>query len=110
MARFQLTQLLHHQLGIKGVRMIVVQLAAFLVGHVVVALVVVVLIHHADLMIAEPLFQPPGQGRFAAAGAAGDAQQNNVHRYTILILLTGALQAGIFRVYRVRPTSRPVGV
>ena len=79
LAGAQLLQVLHHQVGVKAVRVVVVELAAFLVGQLVVALVVAVVVDDADFLLAKMLPQPPRQGGLAAAGAAGDADHDGVH-------------------------------
>ena len=70
-------QILHHQLRVEGVGVVVVLLAPLLEGTVL-PLVVVVVMHHADVR-SEPLGQMLGKGGLAGAGASGDADENGVH-------------------------------
>lgn len=77
LAPLQGLQMLDHQIGVKGVRVVVVLAAAFFKGAVL-PLVVVVMMYHADVA-AEPLSQMLGQGGFAGAGAAGHADKNGIH-------------------------------
>ena len=69
----------HHQRGVEAVRVVVVQLAALLIGQFVMALVVAVMVDDADLVYAKVVAQALGQGRFAAAGTTGDVNDNGVH-------------------------------
>ena len=66
-------QILHHQLRVEGVGVVVVLLAPLLEGTVL-PLVVVVVMHHADVR-PEPLGQMLGKGGLAGAGASGDADE-----------------------------------
>ena len=75
----QLLQVIDEQGVVKGVRVVVVQLAALFKGQIVVALVVAVVGDQAHLVLAELLFQPQGKGGFAAAGAACNADDQVVH-------------------------------
>lgn len=77
-AGLQLLQLLDHQIRVKGIGMVVVLLAAHLKGNVL-ALIIVVMMHHADGR-AEVGGQVVRQGGFAAAGAPGDADDHGMHR------------------------------
>ena len=61
-------QILHHQLRVEGVGVVVVLLAPLLEGTVL-PLVVVVVMHHADVR-PEPLGQMLGKGGLARAGAS----------------------------------------
>ena len=54
---------------VEGVRVVVVQLAAFFKGQLVVALVVAVVVENADLVRTKMIPQLFGQGGLAAAGA-----------------------------------------
>ena len=69
--------MLDHQIGVKGVGVVVILAAAFFKGAVL-PLVVVVMMYHADVA-AEPLSQMLGQGGFAGAGAVGHADKNGIH-------------------------------
>ena len=73
-----------HQVGVKGVGMVVI-LAAPLLEGAVLALIIVVMMDHADV-IAEALGQMLGQCGFAGAGAAGDADEDGAHRGPSLVL------------------------
>ena len=57
---------------VESVRVVVVQLAAFFKGQLVVALVVAVVVEKAELVRTKMVPQFFGQGRLAAAGAARD--------------------------------------
>ena len=76
-ATAELVQMEGHQVRFQGIGLIVVELAALLVGHVVVALVVVVVAENRHLSL-KALDQVLHKGRFAAAGAAGNANDKNV--------------------------------
>ena len=77
LAPLQGLQMLDHQIGVEGVRVIVVLLAALLKGAVL-PLVVVVVVYHTDVT-AEAGGQMLRQRGLAAAGAACDADENGVH-------------------------------
>ena len=77
-AGLQLLQLLDHQIRVKGIGVVVVLLAAHLKGDVL-ALIIVVMMHHADGR-AEVGGQVVRQGGFAAAGAPGDTDDHGMHR------------------------------
>ena len=49
-APFQRGQMLHHQVGIKGIRMVVVGAAAFVIGQMILTLVIIVVADYADLV------------------------------------------------------------
>ena len=78
-AGLQLLQMVDQQGVVKGVRVVVVQLAALGEGQLVVALVVAVVGDQAHLVLAEALLQPQGEGGLAAAGTACDANDQIVH-------------------------------
>ena len=69
--------MLDHQVGIKGVWVVVVEGGALLVGEVVVGLVVVVVAQHRQ-RVAKLGLEPLDQGGLAAAGASGDADDENI--------------------------------
>lgn len=73
----QLPELLHHQVGVEGVGMVIVLLAALGKGDIL-PLIVIVMVYHADVC-AEVGGQVLRQGGFAAAGAAGDADDHGLH-------------------------------
>ena len=77
LALLEVLERLHQQVGVEGVGMVVVELGALLIGHVVVRLVVVVVVDDGYLA-AEILDQPPGDGGLAAAGAAGNADDHDI--------------------------------
>ena len=78
----ELTQVLDHQVRLKGVGVVVVELAALLKGEVVMGAVIVVVAQDGDV-VAEALHQIFHQGGLAAAGAARDADdQNVIHSHT----------------------------
>ena len=77
MDALQLFELLHHQIGVKGVGVVVILLAALLKGHIL-PLVVVVMMYHADDG-AEMGGQVLRNSGFAAAGAAGNADDHGIH-------------------------------
>ena len=78
-ACFQLLQVVDQQGVIKGVRVVVVQFAALLKRQLVVALVIAVVGDEADFILPKPLFQPQGQRGLAAAGPAGNADDQIFH-------------------------------
>ena len=78
MAGFQLPELLHHEVGVEGIGVVIILLAALLEGDIL-ALVVVVVVDDADVG-AEMGGQMLREGGFAAAGAAGDADDHGVHK------------------------------
>ena len=61
--------------------MVVVELAPFLIGQVVMPFVIAVVVDDADLVAAEVVAQPLGQGGLAAAGAACNADDDGFHRF-----------------------------
>ena len=73
-----------HQVRLKGVGVVVVLTAADLEGHPRLIPVVVVVVDDPH-RVAEPLFDVLGQGGFAAAGAAGDADKNGVRHGRLLL-------------------------
>ena len=77
LAPLQCLQVGDHQIGVKGVGMVVVLLAPLLKGAIL-PLVVVIVVYHADIA-AEPCGQMLGESGLAAAGAAGDTDKNGVH-------------------------------
>ena len=78
----ELIQMPRHEIGFQGGRFIVVQLAPLLIGQVIVAPVIVVVADDGDIP-GKPLHQVLHQSGFAAAGAPGDANDQNilVHAY-----------------------------
>ena len=84
-ARFQLLQVVDQQGVVKGIRVVVVQLAAFLKRQLVVALVIAVVGDEADFILPKPFFQPQGQRGLAAAGPAGNADDQIFHTPNILL-------------------------
>ena len=78
LARLQLAEVLHHQIGVKRVGMVVVLLAALLKGAVL-TLVVAVMVDDADVVGEMPL-QMRSQRGFAGTGAAGDSDEKSAHR------------------------------
>ena len=84
--RAQLPQVGDHQRRVKAVRVVVVELAALLVGQLVVALVVAVVVENADLVRTKMVPQLFGQGGLAAAGAARDADNDGFHVHSSLYI------------------------
>ena len=80
-ALHQLMEVLDHEVGIEGVRVVVVLAGPLLVGLAHLALIVAVVADDGDI-VAEVLLQVAGQGGLAAAGAAGDADENGIHERT----------------------------
>ena len=74
--------MLDQKVGLQGVGMIVIDLFSLLEGDPVVASVIVVMIDHRHL-VTEGLLDPSGKGGFAAAGAAGYADDD---AFMLLIL------------------------
>ena len=111
----QLPQVGDHQRRVKAVRVVVVQLAALLVGEFVVALVVTVMVDDADLVRTEMIPQLLGQGRLAAAGAACNADDDGFHIHSSLYvqfdLAPGGLIRAVFHAGHVEhPTAGNTGV
>ena len=73
----QLLKIADHALGFKGVGAVIVEAGALLIGEVVVGAVVVVVVDDADA-VAEKLLELLRDGGFPAAGAAGDADGDDV--------------------------------
>ena len=65
-----------HQIGFQGSRLVVVELTPLLVGQIVVAAIVVVVAENGHL-IGKLTDQVVHQGGFSAAGAAGNADDQN---------------------------------
>ena len=77
-ASLQLLQVLNQQIGIKGIGMVIIYPCPFFIGLAYLAFIVIIVADDRDLR-AEMLFQVPGQGGFAGAGAAGDADKDGTH-------------------------------
>ena len=77
-ASLQLLQVLNQQIGIKGIGMVIIYPCPFFIGLAHLAFIVIIVADDRDLR-AEMLFQVPGQGGFAGAGAAGDADKDGTH-------------------------------
>ena len=86
-ALHQRMEVLDHEVGIEGVRMVVVLPGPLLVGLAHLALIVAVVADDGDV-VAEVLLQVAGQGGLAAAGAAGDADENGIHQTLPLVLIS----------------------
>ena len=71
--------MLDHHFGLERLRAVVVELGALLVGEIVVRAVVVVVVDDADL-VAEAPDEIGRERRFSAAGAAGNADDQNVRQ------------------------------
>ena len=69
--------MLDHQVSVEGVGVVVVERGALLVGEVVVGLVVVVVAQHRQ-RVAELGLEALDQRGLAAAGASGDADDQNI--------------------------------
>ena len=80
----QRLQILHHEVGIEGVRVVVVELAALLIGHIGMGLIIVVVVDHADVF-PKVVLEMLGQGGLARAGPAGDADDHGVHASRLLV-------------------------
>ena len=78
-ARLQLPQMLDEQVIIKGIWMVVVQLAALLKGQIVVAFIVTVVGDEAHLVLPETLLEPESQRGLTAARTARNADDQIVH-------------------------------
>ena len=76
-APLELFQILDHQIGVKGVGMVIILLAA-LFKRQVLPFIVIIMMHHTDLCT-EMGRKVLGQCGFAASGAACDADKNRVH-------------------------------
>ena len=80
-------EVLDHEVGIEGVRVVVVLAGPLLVGLAHLALIGAVVADDGDV-VAEVLLQVAGQGGLAAAGAAGDADENGIHETLPLVLVS----------------------
>ena len=89
-AGLQLLQVVDQQGVVKGIRMVVVQLAALLKGQLIVTLVVAVVGDQAHLVFAEMCPEPFCKGGLAAAGTACDADDQIVHMCEILLRKSAA--------------------
>ena len=78
LAGFELLELFDHQIRFESVGVVVVLLAAFFEGKILV-LIIAVVMDDADI-VAEMLLQMLGESRFAGAGAARNANEDGVHR------------------------------
>ena len=76
--RRQLPKVVHHQAGVEGVRVVVVQRRPLLIGHPHVLFIVVVVVDHGYVR-PESVLKPAGQGGLARAGAPGNADDHGVH-------------------------------
>lgn len=83
-ACLQFLEMLNEKIVVKSIRMVVVQLAAFLKGQLVVALVVAVVRDETHLVLAKTILQPESQRGFSAARAACNADDEIVHNFKFL--------------------------
>lgn len=84
----QFFQMIDHQAGVEGGRLVVIELTALLVGHVVVALIVVVVADDRDHAL-KAGDQIVHQGGFAAARAARNADDQNVVVHNLFLHIYG---------------------
>ena len=77
LAGVQCVEMLHEQRRVERVRVVVVELFALGEGDVVVPLIIIVVVQHAHIA-AEFVENAPRDGGLAAAGAAGDADGDDV--------------------------------
>ena len=77
MPGLQLLQVADHHVGIEGVRMIIVELAALLDCQLVIGPIVIIVAEHGDIVL-KAGDQVLHQRCFAAAAAACDAQHNDI--------------------------------
>ena len=75
--RAQRVEMLHEQRRVERVRVVVVELFALGEGNVVVPLIIIVVVQHAHIA-AEFVENAPRDGGLAAAGAAGNADGDDV--------------------------------
>lgn len=73
----QRVEVLHEQRRVERVRVVVVELFALGEGNVVVPLIIIVVVQHAHIA-AEFVENAPRDGGLAAAGAAGNADRDDV--------------------------------
>ena len=73
----QLVQVIDHKAGIEGIGLVIVQAAPLLHGQLVMALVIIVVAQHRDLILAvrDEVFH---QGRLSAGAAACNADDQNI--------------------------------
>lgn len=80
-----------HHIRVECVRVVIVQVRALLIAQLVMTLVVVVMAQNGDV-VTEAVLQRLDKRCFSAAGASGDANDNDV-RVTHLSLLYTAVPA-----------------
>ena len=78
--------LFYHQIGVKGVRVVVVQLAPLFIGQLVMALVVIVMADDRDIL-PKTLFQFSRQGGLPGTRAPRNADDDAVHANSLLSAL-----------------------
>ena len=66
-----------HHVGVERVRAVVVEMRPLLIAHFVVALVVIIVAEHADI-IAEAIHKRFDERCFSAAGPAGDPNDDHI--------------------------------
>ena len=93
LAPAQLLQLLHHQGGVKGVGMVVVELTALLEGHLRMFLVVVVVGKDDHILGVEGFPQLEGEGGLARAGTSGYTDNGGGHLGHLLVSSLAAAAA-----------------
>lgn len=74
---FEHAQMVDHHVGVERVRAVVVEMRPLLIAHFVVALVVIIVAEHADI-IAEAIHERFDERRFSAAGPAGDPNDDHI--------------------------------
>ena len=88
----ELVQMDGHQLRLQSGGLVVVELAALLVGHFIVTAVVVVVAEHGDVT-PKPGDEVLHQGGLSAAGAAGNADDQNVVLHGLILPYSGRFRS-----------------
>ena len=77
MAGLQRPEMADHEVGIEGVRVVVVEPGALFIRQVVMPLIIVVVAKDADV-VPKPVDERLDQRRLAAAGAARDSNYDHI--------------------------------
>ena len=77
----QRTDVFNQQIGVKGVRVVEVELLAFFKRHIVVSFIVKIMAKQ-DNIISQSFLELEGQSGFARSGAAGDSDDDSFHSNT----------------------------
>ena len=88
-ALLEQAQMLNHHIRIECVGVVIVEVASLLIAQLVVPLVVIIVAQNGDIL-AESVLQRLYECRFAAAGAARNANDDNVRvsHFSLLYRIT----------------------